>query len=389
MTEDEIEALVEARVLAVRAGWQRQAKEKIAEALAAGIAEGLQRGAEGPQRGAEGRHVNVDGDKKTVAGDGGRALVKLLVEEAYRLVKKEFVADGEREIVSRIKGVLLAANEVLLRKVPAMLPSPAPNPSNYYPSLSSGVLGKRAFKLRLSSVAPPLSWVALVDIPTTLERSKPRSMFNRDSGSITFYLVKITIFLIGKNGQVNTAMAPIVHSQHRRHSEFQALFRDLKRESPTLWVPTPATSSITLASDNPNQVDQKSKVERRRLMLSVWLQSVYNHGVLQQSPSLLAFVTGGGPKTDRDSLGLYRDGNTSSNGTSTQGLPRGREEKGASSAFVAEECEKRLAFLSPPQPPPEVFSSIQFARELAREAARAYGEAHEAGFHWARRHSGS
>ena len=64
MTEDEIEALVEARVLAVRAGWQRQAKEKIAEALAAGIAEGLQRGAEGPQRGAEGRHVNVDGDKK-------------------------------------------------------------------------------------------------------------------------------------------------------------------------------------------------------------------------------------------------------------------------------------------------------------------------------------
>ena len=98
-------------------------------------------------------------------------------------------------------------------------------------------------------------------------------------------------------------------------------------------------------------------------MLSVWLQSVYNHGVLQQSPSLLAFVTGGGPKTDRDSLGLYRDGNISSNGTS---LPRGREEKGSSSAFVAEECEKRLAFLSPPQPPPEVFSSIQFARELAQ-----------------------
>ena len=105
MTEDEIEALVEARVLAVRAGWQRQAKEKIAEARAAGIAEGLQRGADDPRKVAEGWLVDVDGDNKlraaAEAGDGGRALVKMLVEETNRLVKKEFGAEGERETVSR------------------------------------------------------------------------------------------------------------------------------------------------------------------------------------------------------------------------------------------------------------------------------------------------
>lgn len=397
----ELEDLVEKRLSVIRKGWQKQALEKIQQAEKDAFERGKSSAAtqstaiveEAEQRGYKNGKKSSDDEVRKwraiaeaylPANDGSGSsnssdhthLIKYIMEQVYREVKREFPSEDETssDVVTRMKKVLIASNEVLMKKLPTMTmttsskaastptcaPAPAPlvatRHNNPMANLSVVSAIQRAYKFCLNSVATPLTFLADVDISGVEEHAKPKSLFGLSGdGTYVNYCISVKLHFIDKNG---TSSRPVSYFQQRRHSEFQALQKELRREFPRAVVPPLLTATVIEQSGNSD-----NKIDRRRRMLGLWLQYVYHHGLLQRSASLLAFVSGGGKQTERDSLGMYR-GSKANDQYSSKRAPADSGSR-VLSAVAEAATRAKVAWLSPVQPPQEVYSSVQFARELA------------------------
>lgn len=182
--------------------WER-VEEARAEAEARGEARGVARAkAALSEHKDEARRWQAVAEAYLPSPSGGQPalLLKYIMEQVYRETKREF-REGEGEAIARVKGVLHAANDVLAGRLPLLLippapaaapasapvpapvpalnalaaratplpiptappPTPTPNP----PITPTPTFPIRACKFCLGSVAPALSELVLVEIPST------------------------------------------------------------------------------------------------------------------------------------------------------------------------------------------------------------------------------
>lgn len=241
---------------------------------------------------AEGVTSNSNGKSKPTT------LVKLVMEQIYRDVKREFSGySNNEEVLVKMKTALVNSTNEIMRIMPEIVLS-----NNLVSTASAaadavGVVGhgvsfqkKESFKADVyqarshlyfvRSKWPPPRYFLNVSIPEVIDNTK-KSVFGGSSGYVSY---KIETEIVSLNHSAYVIARSITPSSscvtvEKRHSELKTLQQQLAKQYPALMIPVLPIS----------QRDEGTDIRKRSFIM--WLQYVSNIDLLQKDSTFVKFLT--------------------------------------------------------------------------------------------------
>ncbi len=228
-------------------------------------------------------------DYTTSEGEDNKLLLKYVMEQVYRDIKKEW-GNNEQDIINKMKNILITSTEILTSKLPKLyinkennnMPTlPASNNNtqiveiiNKLPISTSSTTIQRSDHLQVKNKPILFDSYIKINITKCFNQTVKGVVIN---GSVTYYSIETSIYI--------DEAPPRQFEQNRRYSEFQALYQLLIKKYAHIFIP-----SLPKIDD---ALIENGLASKRKRQLCIWLQYIVLHGDLQKSNDIAKFLSQG------------------------------------------------------------------------------------------------